>query len=209
MNGSQSSRWLAWTGPLFTIVFAIALFALEGNAPGEKASAEKVVTYFNAHQTRTELEAFAGAALCALLLLFFSHFRSVVRDRSASSAGPTVMVAGAVLWAGGILYSSAVSLALVSAADHGFGEAAQTLNVLANSTWLPFIAGIAVTLIGAGMTVLGTRVLPIWLGWVALVVGIVACIGPGGFAGFFVGPLWMLVAGIMLAMRKEPASAAA
>jgi hypothetical protein len=96
-----------------------------------------------------------------------------------------------------------LSLALLSSSDHNQPQVAQAANVLSNASWIPFIGGIAVTLIGAGMTVLRTRILPVWLGWVALVAGVVSLIGPGGFLGFFVGPLWMLVAGVMLGLRSR------
>jgi hypothetical protein len=209
MNGARG-RWLAWTGPIFTVVFAIAAFVLEGNLPGEKSSGDKVVTYFGAHQGRTEASAFLAPLGAALLVLFASYLRSVARDRGDSrGVGPTVLVAGAVLWASGLLLGAVLDLGLVSAAHHHQTQVAQTLNVFSNDDWIPFIAGIAVTLIGAGMTVLGTRILPSWLGWVALVVGVISLLGPGGFLGFFVAPVWLLVAGVMLGLRKEPAAASA
>ena len=201
----MSSRALAWTGPAFTVVFAVGVFGLEGDAPGEKASGESVVSYFNAHQGRSLTTVFATPLLVLLLIVFVSHLRSLTRGL-ADGAGPSVLMGGAVLWGGGMLIGSTLSLSLLSAADHDKEQAAETLNVLSNCSWLPFIAGIAVTLVGAGMTVLSSGLLPRWMGWVALVVGIVSLIGPGGFLGFFVGPLWMLAAGVMLATAKEPAS---
>jgi hypothetical protein len=52
-----------------------------------------------------------------------------------------------------------------------------------------------------------------WVGQVVpttlVVVGIIALAGPGGFLGFFVAPLWMLVAGVMMLrtdMVAEPAA---
>ena len=199
------NRWMVWTGPLFTIVFAVAVFALEGSTPGEKASAKEVMDYYNAHQGRTLTTVFLSPLLAALLVLFASHIRTMVRDRHlVPGPGPTVLLAGAVLWASGILIGSTVSLAVSSASDHGQEQVALTMNVLSNDVWLPFIAGIAVTLLGAGMTVLSTGILPRWMGWAALVVGVISLAGPGGFAGFFVGPLWLLAAGIMLARAPAP-----
>jgi hypothetical protein len=199
------NRWLVWTGPLFTIVFAVAVFALEGSTPGEKASAREVMDYYNAHQGRTLTTVFLSPLLAALLVLFASHVRTMVRDRHlVPGPGPTVLLAGAVLWASGILIGSTVSLAVSTASDHGQEQVALTMNVLCNDVWLPFIAGIAVTMLGAALTVLGTGILPRWMGWVALVVGVVSLAGPGGFVGFFVGPLWLLAAGIMLARAPVP-----
>ncbi|MFN2538709.1 MAG: hypothetical protein ABR549_11280, partial [Mycobacteriales bacterium] len=137
-------------------------------------------------------------------VLFASYLRTLVRERHvAPGPGPTVLLAGAVLWGSGILIGATMSLAVAAASNHGQDQVAQTLNVLSNASWLPFIAGIAVTLLGAALTVFRTGILPRWLGWVALVAGVVSLIGPGGFLGFFAGPLWLLVAGVVLA--REPA----
>jgi hypothetical protein len=207
MNES-TSRWLSWTGPLFTIGFVIALFALEGDTPGEKASAKEVMDYFNSHQGRSMASVFTAPLACLLLVLFFSHLKALARAAAPSSVGPTVMVSGAILWSSGILFGAVTTLLAVGSSDHGQEQVALTANVLSNDSWIPFIAGIAITLVGAGMTVLGTGILPSWMGWVALVAGIVSLLGPGGFLGFFVGPLWLLVAGVMLAMGSRAAAPA-
>jgi hypothetical protein len=199
---------LALTGPLFAVIFAVAVFAFSPGDPGEGASAQAVLDNFHDHKADLAIGAFGGPLLAALIVLFFSYVRSAARDRAASSgAGPTVMVGGAVLWAAGLLLGSTLNLAALSAEDHHLGQVAQTINVLNAVCWIPFIGGIAVTLIGAGMTVLRSGLLPGWLGWLALVVGIVALAGPGGFLGFFAAPLWMLVGGIMLfSGSDEPAT---
>ncbi|MCW2672510.1 MAG: hypothetical protein JWP14_1099 [Frankiales bacterium] len=197
---SWTNRWLVWTGPLFAIIFIAAVLSLEGNSPGEKASANQVVSYYESHQGRTLTEVFLAPLLCALLVLFTCQVRAMVRERRLGlGPGPMVLVAGSVLWASGILLGATMSLAVEQAARHGQAQVAQTMNVLSNDAWLPFIAGIAVTMLGAALTVLQTGILPRWLGWVALVAGIVSLAGPGGFVGFFIGPLWLLVAGVLLA----------
>ena len=203
MNG----RLPTLAGPVFAIVFLVAV-ALEGNVPNEKSSGAKVISYFNDHDTSTLSGAFGGPVLALLLLLFFSQLRAVARASALGAGpGPTVMIGGAVVWATGLLNGSWLDLAVVASAKHHQEGVAQTLNVLIAADWVPFIAGIAITLVGAGMTVLSTAVLPRWMGWVALVVGIIALAGPGGFLGFFLSPLWVLVAGIML-MRTETEPAA-
>jgi hypothetical protein len=106
-----------------------------------------------------------------------------------------------------LLASSTIVLGVEAASDHNQPQVAQTLSVLNNENWLPFVGGTALILIGAGLTVLGSRILPAWFGWVGLVGGVISLFGPGGFIGFFLGPLWLLVAGIWLAVRPPaPAS---
>jgi hypothetical protein len=205
----MNNRLLALTGPLFFVLFAVLLFFVDDDGPGEKASGKAVVDFVNDHDDQLFVGAFGGPLVAALIVIFFSYVASVARGRGALGAGPSVMVAGAVVWAGGMLLGSMLELAVVSAADNGLEQVAQTLNVLLEAEWLPFIAGAAITLIGAGMTSLRSGIVPSWLGWVALVVGIVGLAGPGGFLTFFVGPIWMLVGGILLYLRaeQEPATA--
>ncbi|HUR14581.1 MAG TPA: hypothetical protein VM097_08825 [Mycobacteriales bacterium] len=200
MNG----RLPLLAGPVFTVIFFVVTLLMSEEGPGQDASGKAVVDYVEGHEGQLFFTAFAAPALGALIVLFFSQLRTLARERSiAAGAGPSVMIAGAVLWAGGMLVSSMLELAVLGAADDNLEQAAQTLNVILEASWLPFIGGIAITLIGAGMTVLRTALLPRWLGWVALVCGIIALAGPGGFLGFFVGPLFMLIAGMMLLVRSD------
>jgi hypothetical protein len=207
MHETRSSRWLIWTGPLFAVLFFVVGMALEGSTPGEKASAAEIMKHFNSHQGRTLTDVFLTPLGAALIVLFASAIRARARDRDQHGAGPTVMVSGAVLLAASMLAGSTLNLALVSSSDHNQPQVAQTLNVLSNANWIPFIGGIAVFLIGAGMTTLSAKLLPAWLGWVALVVGVASLAGPGGFVGFFVTPTWILVAGILIAVRTDRSSA--
>jgi hypothetical protein len=203
-----SSRLLVLTGPLFAIAFFVAVLFLEQDPPTESASGKAVVDYFNSHSGSTLVGAFGGPVLVALIVVFFSQLRALARERVAGAgAGPTVMISGAVLWAAGLLVGSWLELGVVIAADKHKEGVAETVNVLLAADWIPFIGGTAVTLIGADMTVLRAGLVARWLGWVALVVGIVALAGPGGCLGVFVGPLWMLVVGMLL-LRAEPEPAA-
>jgi hypothetical protein len=202
----SNERWWAVAGPVFAVLFWAAVFVLEPSTPGEKASAQAVVDYFNGHKGRTIADVFLGPLLVALLLVFVAYLCAVVRssERSLTSRmAPLVLIMGTAIWASGALLGSVASLTLVSASDNGQIEIAHTVNVLSNDMWIPFIAGIAATLIGAGLTVLSSDVLPKWMGWIALVAGIISLAGPGGFLGFFVGPLWILVAGVLLFLRPQ------
>ena len=203
MTDSRSTRALFWTGPFFAVVFFIVVFAVQGSTPGEKDSAAKVVAYYNSHQGRTLLSVFISPLGAALIVLFFSQLAALARERGVGGAGPIVLVSGAVLWAAGLLLGAVLELGLTTSADHAQSQVAQTFNVLHANDWLLFVGGVAVTLIGAGLTVLASDILPRWLGWVVLVAGVGSLIGPGGFLGFFLGPLFMLVAGVMLATRSS------
>ena len=205
MTDNRSSRLLLWTGPVFAVVFMVLSFA-SGDSPSETASAAKLIKYFHDHKGVTLASVFLSALGCALLITFAAQVRVRARELRQNLAGPTVMVGGAVLWSAGLLTGSMITLAQIDASDHKLQDASVTLNALNQASWVPFISGIAVFLIGAGMTSLGTKLVPTWLGWLALVVGIVSLAGPGGFIGFFGAPVWILIAGIYLATTKRNAA---
>jgi hypothetical protein len=166
-----------------------------------------VFSYVDGHRTQLLASVFLSPLAAALLVVFAAYVFSRARAAGDARTGPIILLAGAVLWASGLLLGSMVTLAQVSAADNRQLQLGQTLNVLASASWVPFIGGIAVFLIGAGITGLSSRLLPMWIGWAALVLGIVSLAGPGGFVGYFAAPLWMFVAGIMLGLPARTARA--
>ena len=73
----------------------------------------------------------------------------------------------------------------------------QTLSVLSVDFFLPFLAGIAVFMFASGICVLRHGGRPRWLGWVAIVIGVVS-LTPIGFVGFLAVFVWVLVVSIVL-----------
>lgn len=195
----SNDRWMYLAGPLFLILVLVS-FVVQGDIPEEKDAAADVVRQVADKDTRFFASVLVLTPAIVMLLVFVSRFRAAVDDRAR--APRALMVAGAAVFAAGVAVSSSVTLALVVAAKEGMAAPAQTLNVLNASLWIPVVIGAAALLIGAGLSVLRTRILPTWLGWVALVVGVVSMFGPGGFAGFLVTPLWVAAAGVMLYLRK-------
>ena len=203
MRQAGSRKW-AWTGIAFFVLFAVSVIFLSGSTPGEKASAQTVMHYYNSHNGRSMLDALMSPALVALGVLYFTYLRARAREAGATSdVGPTTMLAGAVIWAMGGLFGSVTELMVTSASYHHQAQIAQTANVLSNDSWIPFIAGSAVMLIGAGVTILTSSLLPKWMGYVTLVAGVVSLVGPGGFLGFFIAPLFVLTSAIMMMTSKQ------
>ncbi|HET7310884.1 MAG TPA: hypothetical protein VFJ17_06120 [Mycobacteriales bacterium] len=200
----SGSRYWAWTGIAFFALFAFSIFFLNGSTPGEKASAQTVMHYYNTHHGRTTADALLAPLIVALGAIYFTYLRARAREaRATSDIGPTTMLVGAVIWAMGALVGSVIELTVSSASWHQQAQIAQTANVLSNDSWIPFIAGAATMLIGAGVTVLQSSLLPKWMGYVAIVAGVASLVGPGGFLGFIVAPLFVLTSAVMMLMRRE------
>jgi uncharacterized protein involved in cysteine biosynthesis len=93
---------------------------------------------------------------------------------------------------------AALTSALVDAGRYHLVGAAQTLNVLSADAWVPVVVGICLVALGTGVSALRSATLPKWVGWVSVVLAILALSGPAGAIAFLVAPLWALVVGVVL-----------
>jgi hypothetical protein len=198
MDDTRSDRWMALAGPLFLLLVVVAV-VLEGSAPSESASAKEVVDHYVDAKDKIFYSVFLAVPAAALLLIVTSRLRAAFGQ--AAGAAATLFQSGAVLYAAALTTGAAVMLGALGASDNGYAEVAQTFNVFNEDLWIPMVAGIAALLLGGGLAVLRTGVLPRWLGWVGVVVGVVSLVGPGGFLGFFVTPFWIAIAGVLLYTR--------
>ena len=81
--------------------------------------------------------------------------------------------------------------------------------MLSNDIFFPFEIGLIVFALSIGLAIIASGALPKWLGWVMIVIGVVA-FTPVGFFGFFVVLLWAAIVAILIYRRLgEPAAAAA
>src|SRR5919204_471327 len=84
------------------------------------------------------------------------------------------LVVGGVTVAG-FLAGAWSAVTVADAADKHLGTGAiVTLNALSNDSFATFALPIGIMLLGAAGATLGRQVLPAWLGWLALVLGIAA-----------------------------------
>ena len=76
---------------------------------------------------------------------------------------------------------------------------AQTLNVLDNNDILLVAAGLGVLVFAAGASAVRHGGLAKWLGWVGVVLGVLA-FTPAGFIGFLGSGIWIVIASILLTL---------
>jgi hypothetical protein len=137
-------------------------------------------------------------AIGAVLFMFFA---GVLRSR-LREAGPEMVglrrLGGAVIYTVGLGLFASSQFALLDAADVKQLATAQVLNVIDSNNFPPAVVGMTVVLLATGWHVLVSRSLPIWLGWVAVILGILALLGPLGFIAFLLFPFWVLAVAILL-----------
>jgi hypothetical protein len=196
------SRWTR-LAPLTGVAFfalLLASFIVGGSTPGTGDSGQSVINFYTAHKDKEMVSAFLGFYAVVFFLFFAGVLRARLRKALPESALPPISFAGAIFIAiAGSVFAS-VTIALTDVPDKLGPDAAQALNLLVNDFFAPLIAGVCVFMIANGIATLRYAVLPAWLGWIAILIGIVA-VTPIGFFGFLAMAIWTLIVSVLLYAR--------
>jgi hypothetical protein len=197
--------WAPLTGVLVAVLVALGLI-IPGQPPGADSSAQEIVN----HYSDSKDSVMAGAILFGFAALFLPFFagslRRVLRgaedDPGACSA---VALAGAAVFAVGIAIDATISAALAETVDDLEPSAVQGLQALWDNDFIPILVGQMVFLIASGISIVRHRALPVWLGWAAIVIGVIS---PVEIVGIPAVLLWILIVSVMLAMSEGRAPGA-
>jgi hypothetical protein len=142
-------------------------------------------------------------------LVFFSGvLRSAVFPPPARDRGlMTVSAVGTAVWISGLLLTAALQTTLPDASHYGNAAVIQSVNYLTSDDFFPVVIGLSIFALATGAGLLRSGILPAWLGWVMVALGILAAAGPLGGIAFLVAPEWAVVTGVVLPLRR-PAPAA-
>jgi len=197
---SDSLRRLA---PLTGIVFAVLLVVTFAgpSTPGVHDTGAQVIAHYNKHHSAHLIGDLAGGVGVVFFLFFISSLRSFFRDKEGADGLSRAAFAGGILIAvGGSVFTS-LDVAQIDARHDITPQAAQALNVLGNDFFFPFEIGLVVFGLCTGLAIIASGALPKWLGWVMVVIGIVA-FTPVGFFGFFVILIWSVIVAILIYRRS-------
>jgi len=197
MGGSRLERLAPLAGALFGVVIAIGVVA-GGEPLDSDASAEEVIKHYD------DGKFIIGIIMLALGAILFMFFAATLRKHLIAS-GPewlgSLGFGGAIVFAVGMGGFASSQFALVDAADQKNLAAAQALNLIDSNNFPPAVIGISVFLLATAWHVLSSRSLPRWIGWMSLVIGILALLGPLGILAFLLLAPWSFIVGIVLYRR--------
>jgi hypothetical protein len=205
-------RWLPLTGVVAVVLWIIGIFVLEDASPGDDASAFEVLASFEDEETSI----FVGSFLFVLGTAFFVFFLGSLREAFLRAEGQPGRLT-AVAFAGG-LGKAVFDMAFVGvfaagaiAADDSDDFSPQAAQAVASVDTAFFIGAEFMALVflaAAGAVILTSRALPVWLGWLALLVALGLLIVPIGWAFLLIGvPLWVLLASVVLFLGASPRAA--
>lgn len=192
---------------LVAVILAAIAFALQGDTPGVGSSGFTVRLFYTRHDTAQGVGLYLLLVAGIFLVFFAGSLRHALATTDRSGWLPDVALAGGALAALGFWISAGLTLCLVEAAGEQMvgGGALQALNVLSGDLFMPFLAGVGVMLLAAGLsTARSSGPLPHWLGWIAFVLGVLMFIPFAGFIGLCLAGLWIIAVSVWLAGPPRP-----
>ena len=197
------------SGTLFAVVLVAGLFS-GGVTPGAGERPAQVVAYFASHRAEAELSSVLLALAFLLFLFFAGSLRAFMRRAEGAEALAALVLAGAVVMASGAMIASAVEYTLAHELPRLTPGTAQTLNLLSNTVGtVMLIAGGVVVALSAGLAILRGVPLSRWLGWMAIVIAVLALIVPIAFIALLLLVIWTVIVSITLFLRASSEASAA
>jgi hypothetical protein len=202
----SSRQWLApLTGVAFIVVIIIGII-VAGEPPDADQPAQEIVNHYVDNKDSVQAGVFLSAIAAALLLFFAGYLRKVLRAAEGETGTlPAVALAGATVMATAAGIDGMITFSLAETADNLEPGSVQALQALWDNDFLPFIIGAGVLLLASGISIVRHGALPRWLGWIAIVLGVLA-LTPIGFVAFLGGAIWILVTSVMLTMQARAAT---
>ena len=194
---------VALTGVAFLVLVILGLAI--GGEPPDSDKAREVVDFYADKKDRLRVALFIHTAALVLLVFFGAFLRDVLRAAEGERDFlPTVAFAGTLILAIGLAVDSTIVLALTETAEDIDPAAVQALSALFENDYIPLAVGSIVFLVGLGLSVLQSGVLPKWMGWVAIALAVIG-LTPLGFVAFIGAGLLVAVISVMLALRARKA----
>lgn len=190
-----------WVGPVSGILFVggfVVGAGIAGEVDAESTdSASSVVAAFRDISDDILLGRLFTMLGVGFLLVFVGHLRTKFQEGGAGWAADGFL-AGGVALAGAMIVLTGVELAGAEAADRGHAEVAQgAVDFLWNGSLL-FSPGLLAIGITGAVASFVYRILPIWLGGLAVIVGLGA-LAP--WIGILIFGLWVLAASLVEAVQ--------
>lgn len=205
-------RLAALAGVVAVVLWVIGILVSESsNLPDDEGNGEQVLAWYQDNSDTI----LASGFIFMLGALFFLVFLGALRVHLLAAEGPVGFLT-AIAYAAGV--GVFLCLLLLPAADMAgalsegelTADASLAVNNLGDMFFIGAELSAALLLVVFGLHLLRTRSLPVWLGWVSLVLALWLLIPPVGWAGLLLGfPLWTVLVSVLLWMRAagEPVAA--
>jgi hypothetical protein len=198
----MSDKWerLGTLSGVLFVVLVLTSMTVAGGFPENSESPAKVIAFFQTHKAAQQWSASLTEAAVVVGLYFFASLRAYLRRDARAENLATLGFAGAVLFGAAGCINAGLQWAQAAVPGQLAPAAAQALNVLSkdNLATAFYGAGLATLMLFFGLAMLRTRLLPAWLGWLSVALGLLSLAGPLVFLVFTVTAPWVIVVSILL-----------
>jgi hypothetical protein len=207
LSGSWA-RYAPLAGVLF-VALVVASIIIGGEGPDTDDSTQKVVEFWTSNDSEQITAAIIGALAGAPFLWFLGSLRNALRAGEGGTGRlSAIAFAGGIVLVSGALTNNAFQFAAAESAGDVPAQVTQSISVVYSDFFFPFPIGIGVLSLATALVILRTRVFPVWLGWVGLLLGVIA-FTPVGFFAFFVVLAWIVVLSVLMFRGESAATPAA
>jgi hypothetical protein len=206
----NATRWIPLSGTLAVILIAAGAVAA-GSTPSEDAPVDELVAFYAAHDTGQVVSGVLLSLGALFFLVFCAAFVSALRRTDVDlRVWLALCFGGGVLFVVGFTIAAGLAVFIGGVAGDLDPPALQALHEASLVVVFPWSVGGSAFLLGAGAAVLQSEPLPRWLGWMAVVLGVVAAIPSHVLGGALdhigIVPVaglgvWTLVVGVLLTRR--------
>ena len=187
------------------VVLAVAAFVTGGETPSFDDSAQKVVSFYDDNKAREYVASFLIAYATLFGAIFVGHVHAVLRWASPRRGWTTVAAIGGGGLVAGWLVAAGVHLAVTEAVDKDLpDDAVRALNALDTDIWPALAVPLFVVVLATAAALLAADVVPRWLAWVGLALGILG-FTPAAFFVFLLCGVWVLVFSVLAYLRLSAA----
>lgn len=203
----RSQRLAPLSGIVFVVLVVIGFGPVGGSTPATDDSPADITTFWANHHDKE----FAALILVLFGALFLAIFVASLRDRARGAGGGGELWSNVILVGGSVAVAGFLTAVVFHAAladggnRHISGDAMLALTALDSNSFFAFAIPIGIMMFGAAGATIRTGMLPRWLGWAALVLGIVS-FTPVGFIAFGLTGIWIIIASILMSRSAAPAS---
>jgi hypothetical protein len=198
-------EWLVPLTGVGFIVLGIVSFIVGGEPKRADDPLREIVSFYVDNKNSVEAGAFIGVAATVLLVFFGAYLRRFLRVGAGEGEMLSLIsFVGIAIVAVGFAIDTTILIALSEAADDINPIAVQSLQALWDNDFVPLVLGVLLFLWGTGLSVIRSGVLPKWLGWVMLVLGVLG-LTPIGFVSAVGAAILVLVLSILLSVRARSA----
>jgi hypothetical protein len=206
MNWARWERYAPLAGVAAAVLWIVGTIVIESTDFSSKDTPEEILAVTQDDSATI----ITGGVIFALGVVLFVWFLGSLRARFLLAEGGlgrlTSLVYGSGLLVALCLTMQVAPPVIAASADEDLSaDAAQALQTMGEAffagTWVLLVP----MLVAAGLVIMRTRALPVWLGWASLVLALGLLIPPVGWLiVLFLFPVWTLVASVLVFVRPPP-----